>query len=104
MTSDPGTSSLATPFCKTHGLYFGDVHEPEDFKYNFDKEIEQELLIEDDCLNITSPLDDSSKYYDYLMDIHDPKYDITSSTKVNHREGFYYIEINLDKDEIKILD
>ena len=103
-TSDPGTSSLATPFCKTHGLYFNDAHEPEEFKYNFDKDIETNLLMDDECLNITSPLDNSKEYYDYLLDINDSKHSITMDTIKRYREGLYYIEINLDTDEIKIID
>lgn len=103
-TSDPGTSSLATPFCKTHGLYFGEVHEPEDFKYNFDKEIETNLSIDDDCLNITCPTDNSKEYYDYLVDISDIKHELMMETINRYRDDVYYIEINLDNDDIKILD
>lgn len=33
----PGTTGVLTPMCKTHGLYFSEVEEPEDFIYEFDK-------------------------------------------------------------------
>lgn len=35
--SDPGTTGVLTPMCKTHGLYFSEVEEPEDFSYEFNK-------------------------------------------------------------------
>ena len=34
----PGTTGVLTPMCKTNGLYFTEVEEPEDFIYEFDKE------------------------------------------------------------------
>jgi len=37
--SDPGTSGVITPFCETDGLYFDGKNEPEEFKYNFEKDI-----------------------------------------------------------------
>jgi hypothetical protein len=38
-TSDPGSSGIITPFCKTEGLYFDGAHEPEDGIFDFQKEM-----------------------------------------------------------------
>lgn len=36
----PGTTGSLTPMAKTNGLYFTEVHEPENFGYEFSKQIE----------------------------------------------------------------
>lgn len=46
-TSDPGTTASLTPFCKTDGLYFDGSNEPEEFKYAFDKDINDNIPDDD---------------------------------------------------------
>lgn len=45
-TSDPGSSGIITPFCKTDGLYFDGSFEPEDGVLDFDKEVREKYMEE----------------------------------------------------------
>jgi hypothetical protein len=53
--SDPGVSSIVTPFCETDGLFFNSENEPEDFKREFEFEL----------FNYTKSLDDGD-YVDII--------------------------------------
>lgn len=41
-TSDPGSSGIITPFCKTDGLYFDGAQEPEDGIFDLKRELRRE--------------------------------------------------------------
>lgn len=41
--SDPGTSFVMSPFCEIDGLYFDLESEPDEFIYNYRKDIEEHL-------------------------------------------------------------
>ena len=69
-SSDPGTTSTLVPFCPTTGLYFSDKHEPENFKYNFDKDIKDKTSSESKYY-IGPSFNDTDKYYDYGLSIMD---------------------------------
>lgn len=65
--SDPFTSGTMVPTIKTDGLYLSDKHEPEEFAYKFDKDI-NELLEEDG--GVTCQLyDDIKSFYNIPEDI-----------------------------------
>lgn len=68
-TSDPGTSALITPQCETHGLYFNDEHEPEDFKYKIDKDIYNSIITQAYDIVIGPKYDDMNDYFDYQASI-----------------------------------
>lgn len=88
---------MATPFCKTYGLFFDDKHEPEDFKFLFDKDVETNLLCNsDDCINITSPLDNPNEYYDYILRISDMNRTLSMHEEVKNTDNYYYINIPMD--------
>lgn len=97
-TSDPGTSRLATPFCETDGLYFENTHEPENFKYDFDKEIYKSLEDECDCIIINPPLESSSEYYDFVYNTSKFNKELTLKRIKRRRPGYYYIDINLPEE------
>ena len=72
--SDPGTSGVLSPFTKLKSLYFNEDNEPDDFRFNFMKRIE-EILDKDgvdyigikcdnkiDFYNLMSMLDKSNKH------------------------------------------
>ena len=61
----PGTSGMLTPFGKIEGLYFDNSKEPDDFEYDFKKDLER--INEDDGYeHIGLKADDKDKYYDAL--------------------------------------
>lgn len=98
MTSDPGTSALLTPFCKTKGLYFNADNEPESFKYEFDKDVENYYGNRKDCLNITPKFDSIEEYYDY--NLHCIELNKTLTKEHIERNDLYTIEINIDDEDI----
>jgi hypothetical protein len=64
-TSDPGTGVVLTPQCKTHGLYFDDAHEPENFKYIIDKDIHENITKPSGKLYIGGSFDSMESYFDF---------------------------------------
>lgn len=99
-TSDPGTSAVLTPFCKTNGLYFDDVKEPDSFKYEFDKALNDEFLEEhkDDPILVTPDFTSKDTYYDYLEKSSKLNSSIIVQRYPVKREGIY-IHINMPTDE-----
>lgn len=90
-TSDPGTSAILTPFCKTDGLYFDSSHEPEDFKYHFDKDVDEYFLGDKEAdvhPDYTSP----ETYYNYLRKVSENNRNITFSG-IRSDPEYLYIEI-----------
>ena len=96
-TSDPGTSAVLVPTCKTKGLYFDEKNEPEDFKFEFDKYLNSYINTEKDCLNISPTFESVESYYDLidhcntLNKTFDIQYYVSDDT-------MYTIEINVDDD------
>lgn len=104
--SDPGTTGVLTPFCKTHGLHFEDVLEPEEFKYEFEQEI-REMEKEQNPDNVFIELDyDKSNIRDLFDKMNHLTKFVQSNTaiiKKEHEEDndMLYINISLDgEDEI----
>ena len=93
----PGTSAVLVPTCKTKGLYFDPKNEPEDFKYEFDKYLNDYLEKDDDCLNITPDFESVESYYDMIQNCKDMNNKFTVQSYVTD-EDMYTIDINLDDD------
>lgn len=96
----PGTSAVLVPTCKTKGLYFDGRNEPEEFKFEFDKYLNDYLNKEDDCLNISPVFDSAEEYYDLIRHCNDLNKGFEVHSYVND-DDLYTIEINMD-DEIDI--
>ena len=98
-TSDPGTSAILTPFCKTGGLYFNENSEPESFKYNFDKDINEYFEKDFNGITISPSFDSVKDYYDANLSI------IEMNKKINidkiQRNDMYVIDINMGDEEIE---
>jgi hypothetical protein len=100
--SDPGTSGVITPFCKTYGLYFNDSPEPEDFKYNFEKDIldyrkskSDKYFIDIGYENITDYFNTRQKFAETNTKMQVKKIEKEDSKK-------YYIVINMKDDDEEI--
>ena len=65
-TSDPGTSASLTPFCKTDGLFFDSSHEPESFKYEFDKDLHESF---DEDSMVKPSFNTLEDYFNYSLGI-----------------------------------
>lgn len=100
-TSDPGTTAILTPFCKTSGLFFDDTNEPESFKFTFDKDVEDKLLYDDECYNIGPAFDSVKDYFDYHLTNNKHCQEITS-VKENKNKDMYTIEIKIDDDDVGV--
>jgi len=87
-TSDPGTSALLTPFCDTDGLYFNGAMEPEGFKYNFDKDVNDW----DNPNNIGLKFMDEDGYYKYC-DAVENKVLVERVYDETHKPSPYIIDI-----------
>ena len=97
-TSDPGTSALITPFCKTDGLFFDGTNEPEDFKFRYDRDI-YKYLEDEDCYNINPPTDSVEDYFNFTLN----NKSIMKSFKYEERDNLnnlYTIDINIDEEDI----
>ena len=93
-TSDPGTSAILTPFCKTSGLYFDPKREPETFKYSFDKDVTEYMHNDPNKLLITPSFKSSDDYYDSLHKIKELN-ETCVVTETIHPDKKYIIDINL---------
>lgn len=92
-TSDPGTGAVLTPACKTHGLYFNDAHEPENFKYIFDKDIDESIIKQAEGIFIGGSFDSVEDYFDYHVSLSDMGDVLSSNMKQNN---IHLIEITPD--------
>ena len=61
----PGTSGILTPFGKIDGLYFDNSKEPNDFEYNFKKDLEK-ITSDDGYEHIGLKADNKEEYYEAL--------------------------------------
>lgn len=97
-TSDPGTSAILTPFCKTSGLYFDEANEPEGFKCNFDKDIDDYVTDDFDGLTVTPTITSTTDYYNTVLSIEA----INNQCVVTRTESYkepYTITIDMDDEE-----
>ena len=95
--SDPGTSGVITPFCKTYGMYFSDKPEPQTGKFEIDKLIEEFDIAEGkhvETLNINT----IDEYYS-LMDKCKEVNSTASINKVHKETEKLYINISLEEDD-----
>jgi hypothetical protein len=61
----PGTSGILSPFGKIEGLYFNNSKEPDDFTYEFKKDL-SEILEDEDVEYIQINADNKQDYYKIL--------------------------------------
>lgn len=94
----PGTSAILTPFCKTSGLYFDATHEPEDFKYIFDKDIDETLSVDENCYNILPSFDSVESYFDFHLNNLKHSNEITMR-KIDKVQEMYNIDIFVEDTE-----
>lgn len=99
-TSDPGTSAILTPFCKTDGLYFDGDNEPESFKYNFDKDITDYFKSNFNGLTVTPSFNSIKDYYDANLNMIEMNKQC-SIQKREKKKDMYRIVINVDNSEIE---
>lgn len=97
-TSDPGTSAILTPFCKTDGLYFDGSNEPESFKFNFDKDV-TDYFSNDKFITVKPGFKSIKDYYDFNLECIEKNKEIVLNHK--DRKEMYTIDINLDSEEIE---
>lgn len=99
-TSDPGTSGVLTPFCKTDGLYFNNENEPEGFMYTFDKDINDSLKKKDNGNILVEPKFDSTKnYFDYCLHSKDVISEIKARNKKKRDKNHLVIDIRMPDDD-----
>jgi len=98
-TSDPGTSAILTPFCKTDGLYFDGKNEPESFKFDFDKDVNGYFSKDEKYYHIGPGFNSIKDYYDFNLHCTELNKELTVDKR--ERKDVYKIEINLDDDEIE---
>lgn len=96
--SDPGTSGVITPFCKTYGLHFNDENEPEDFKYNFEKDIESYRNEINDSYIINLGVDNIQDYFEMQGRFRDFNKRMTI-TETQSNEDVYFIKINANESD-----
>ena len=82
-TSDPGTSAILTPTCKTDGLYFNDSNEPEDFKYHFDKDVFESIIDQAKNILVKPSFNSIEKYFDYASNVEKME-ELMNDTKYNN--------------------
>jgi len=99
-TSDPGTSAILTPFCKTDGLYFDGINEPEEFKYNFDKDVDNYFTHKFNGLNISPSFDSVKDYYDATLNMMEMNKNLTVEKKKKENK-MYNIIINVPEEDLK---
>ena len=96
MTSDPGTSAILTPFCKTDGLYFDGENEPEAFKYTFDKDLKEYFESNFNGLTISPSFKSVKEYYDANLDAIEMNKKMSIQRK--GKEEMYVIDVKVDDD------
>lgn len=68
--SDPGTSGLLSPFSKLKGLSFNDDMEPDNFKFEFIKEVKK-IMDEEGIDYIDLDFEKKEDYYSFVNTLHD---------------------------------
>ena len=64
----PGTSGVLSPFGKIDGLYFNNSREPDDFMFDFKKDIKK-IMDEDDVDYLEIKVDNKDDYYKLLSEL-----------------------------------
>lgn len=95
-TSDPGTGGVLTPFCETDGLYFSSKSEPQDGKFNIEKQ-NAKFDAEDGALVIDS-FSDYNEYKEFEKKIDHLTCDLSSTPKENTNK--LYINLNVNTDDV----
>jgi hypothetical protein len=97
--SDPGTSGIITPFCKTEGLFFNANFEPEDFKYDFEKDVINLRKNSTDKMFIDLSSPNISDYFTMQKMFKDNNSMMEIREIENECLDKYYIKLNLFDDE-----
>ena len=85
---------MLTPACKTHGLYFDDTNEPENFKYLYDKDIFESIVKQVSDIYVSGSFDSVEDYFDYHIGLINTQNALSSDMSKNN---IHVIEIP-DKD------
>ena len=64
----PGTSGVLSPFGKIDGLYFNNSREPDDFMFDFKKDIKK-IMDEDNVDYLEIKVDNKDDYYKLLSEL-----------------------------------
>ena len=64
----PGTSGVLSPFGKIDGLYFNNSREPDDFMFDFKKDIKK-IMDEDGVDYLEIKVDNKDDYYKLLSEL-----------------------------------
>jgi hypothetical protein len=83
--SDPGTSGTLSPYSDIKGLYFDDSDEPDDFKFDFIKDMSN-ILKKENVSSITIDFDNKEDYYrtvNELRELSDKNINVYATSKVN---------------------
>lgn len=92
----PGTSGVLSPFCKIKGLTFNESVEPDNFMYEYYKDLQDELDSEN-CVFVNIDTDDKEEYYDFLRQMHKFNQDqIVIDTKLKNEDEIIFEESELD--------
>lgn len=86
--SDPGVSSIVTPFCETHGLFFSNIEEPQSFKEYFEYNVlKHRQEQEDKIFIILSPdqKEDLNRHASMLSD----KFSVTYTDNPNNKYSYF---------------
>lgn len=102
-TSDPGSTGVITPFCKTSGLFFDDKYEPEDGVFEMEKEIidMQDSSVDSNTLNINleKHCNTADELYRLRESLDDTSSMITGRKKIYCDPNITYININVEEEE-----
>ena len=66
----PGTSGVLSPFGKIDGLYFNNSREPDDFMFDFKKDIKK-IMDKDDVEYLEIKVDNKDDYHKLLSELSD---------------------------------
>lgn len=95
-TSDPGTGGVLTPFCETDGLYFSSKSEPQDGKFNIEKQ--NAKFDEADGTLVIDSFSNYDEYKEFEKKIDHLTCDLSSIPKENTNK--LYINLNIDNDDV----
>lgn len=95
-TSDPGTGGVLTPFCETDGLYFSSKSEPQDGKFNIEKQ--NAKFDEEDGTLVIDSFSNYDEYKEFEKKIDHLTCDLSSTPKENTNK--LYINLNIDNDDV----
>lgn len=85
--SDPGTSGILSPFGKIEGLYFNNSSEPDDFTFDFKKDIKN-IMDKDGVEYLEINCDNKKDYYkilNALVDFNEDSITVSGTSKDNFK-------------------